>query len=117
MYNNLRLGDSDSLSAGGLRRCNDGCRLGRDRIPRLGVGRADDPGGERPLALAPLDLRRVHAVHVGLPYHDHLIGAAGREEVTVSAEARRVDGASVTLQGEQQPALAQVPDLHGGILG
>jgi hypothetical protein len=117
MYNNLRLGDGDSLSACGLRRCNDGCRLGRDRIPRLRVGRADDAGGERPLALAPLDLRRVHSVHVGLPHHDHLVGATGGEEVTVGAEARRVDRAGVALQGKQQSALAQVPDLHGCVFG
>jgi hypothetical protein len=117
MYNNLRLGDGDSLSAGGLRRCNDGCRLGNGRVPGLCVGRADDPGGERPLALAPLDLRRVHTVHVGLPHHDHLVGATGGEEVTVGAEARRVDGAGVALKGKKQPTLAQVPNFHGGVFG
>ena len=79
-------------------------------------GRANNPGGERLLALAPLDLGRGDAVEVGLPDHHHLVRAARREEMPVRGEARAVDGAGVALQGEEQAPLAQVPDLQRAVL-
>jgi hypothetical protein len=79
--------------------------------------RTDHSGGKGLLSLAPLDLRRRHAVQVGLPDQHHLVRAARGEEVSVRGEARAVDGPGVALQGEQQAALAQVPDLYGAVLG
>lgn len=55
-------------------------------------------------------------VKVALPDHDDRIGATGREEVTAGREANSIRRALVTVQGVQDVALTQIPDLERRVL-